>query len=299
MKVLVTGANGFIGSQVCRVLLRRGHTAIALVHRHKERLEEMPPHPGLHLETGDIMDRARVEEILVQHSPEGVCHLAVQPPQVEDAGTDRRVNIQGTLFLLEVCRRRGISRLVYASSMSVYNFQAPAYLPVDEEHPLEPLQKYGREKRQGEVYCQDYAAKGMHIPILRYSGVYGPGKRQGAVYNFICATLQREDIEIPLNRRIDLVYVQDVATVTVTALERAEKVGREVFNIGAGRSVALGELAGVISQEIIARVGLEIRAEGNEFYLDIKRARNALDYAPRSLSAGVADYIRWVKRIKG
>jgi nucleoside-diphosphate-sugar epimerase len=55
----------------------------------------------------------------------------------------------------------------------------------------------------------------------------------------------------------------------------------------------------VISQEIIARVGLEIRAEGNEFYLDIKRARNALDYAPRSLSAGVADYIRWVKRIKG
>ena len=180
--------------------------------------------------------------------------------------------------------------------MSVYNFLAPAYLPVDENHPTDPLQSYGEEKKLAETCCEDYARiSGMCIPILRFSGVYGPGKRAGAVYHFIRAVLRGEDVEIQLNRRIDLVYVQDAAEAMVAALEGALRIGLEIINIGAGHSVALVELAELIGRKAGVEMRLDCKAEGNEFYLDITRARQRLGYHPRTLEEGVTRFMRWVQ----
>ena len=300
MKVLLTGANGFIGSQVCHALLQRGHQVVALFHRSRERLEALPGSAGLRFEAGDILDPAGLQQICAAHCPDGVCHLAIQPPPEREALMARQVNVQGTLNLLQVCQEQGIARLVYTSSMSVYNFQAPAYLPVDEDHPVEPLQAYGAEKRQAEVYCEEYATHHhMHIPVLRLAGVYGPGKRQGVVYHFIRAVLLQKEVIIPLNRRIDLVYVQDAAQVVVRALEGAGRIGWGIFNIGAGSSVALDELAGLVGQETGLQARIDCQDQGNEFYLDISRAREALDYQPLALREGVARFIRWIQEDEG
>ena len=134
MKVLVTGANGFIGVQVCRDLLERDHEVVALCHRHRDRLDALPDTARLHLETGDILDGTRLQRLCAARGVDGVCHLAVQPPDADDPHATRQVNVQGTRTLLEVCHQTGIRHLVYASSMSVYNFLSPAFLPVDEGH---------------------------------------------------------------------------------------------------------------------------------------------------------------------
>ena len=89
MNVLVTGANGFIGFQVCKALLDRGYQVVALYHHRTERLAEIQCHPHLSLEAGDILDRAGLQEICEDHSIEGVCHLAIQPPGEEAGHPDR------------------------------------------------------------------------------------------------------------------------------------------------------------------------------------------------------------------
>lgn len=296
MSILVTGANGFIGIQVCKALLQRGHRVVSLYHRRRERLNALAGHADLHIEGGDILDRAKLREICRAYRPDGVCHLAVQPPGTHDPRMARQVNVQGTQSLLDICCIEGIPRLVYTSTMSVYNFLVPSYLPVDEEHPVEPLQAYGEEKWIAEQHCLAYRRScGMRIPVLRLAGIYGPGKRSGAVYNFTRAVLRDEVVKIEQNRRVDLLYVEDAAEAVVTSLEKAEEVEDEVLNIGAGCSVGLDELAASIGREMGKDVRIDCGEEGNEFYLDISRAREVLGFHPLPLHMGLRRFIPWVE----
>ena len=288
MRVLVTGANGFIGIQVCRALLRNGHQVLALWHRSRERLEKLADDGDLQLDQGDILDVDRLREILSAFSPQGICHLAVQPPG-DSTRWSHQVNVQGTKNLLEACSQTGIERLVFTSSMSVYNFLSPDYLPVDEDHPIAPLQPYGEEKRAGELLCQQWAH--LHTPILRLSGIYGEEKRAGAVFNFTRAILKGDPVTIEQNRCIDLLHVADAADAIITALERAPDLGSPTLNIGAGCSISLTDLADTIGHQLGVKPHIDCHAEGSEFYLDISRARVALDFHPLPIEERLRQYI--------
>lgn len=174
MRILVTGANGFIGSWVCRLLLEKGHQVVALCYHRRERLEAIAGHPALGVEQGDVLDQEHLAALCAECQIEALCHLAIQPLQAPG-----QLDTQGTLSILQA----GVGRVVFVSSMSVYNFLAPHYLPVDEDHPLEPLQPYGVQKASAETYCYTYRER-LEVPILRLAGVYGPGKAQGAAYQF-------------------------------------------------------------------------------------------------------------------
>ncbi len=295
MKVLVTGGNGFIGNRVCRELLLRGHDVTGLCHTHRDHLDALQ-RIGLGVEVGDVLDKVCLRAICAKQKIEGVCHLAVRPPQIKGGSATSRVNAEGTNCLLQACSDAGIGPLVFASSMSVYNFRSPSYLPVDEEHPLEPLQAYGGEKKKSETYCRIHAErKKMDIPILRLAGVCGPGKRAGAVYNFAPAILRGETVEIAENRSIDLVYVQDAATAVVGALEDAGALGLNILNIGAGRPISLETLAKLTAREAGLASRIDCGSKGDAFYLDISRAEKLLGYKPRSLQAGLEKFVPWVE----
>ena len=299
MNVLVTGANGFIGVRVCQVLWRRGYSVVALCHRRRERLDALVG-GDLCVEVGDVRDGALLQEICARREVDGICHLAVQPPGGAEASVGRDVNVDGTRIVLETCRRMGIENLVYTSSMSVYDFLHPDYLPVDEAHPLAPQQAYGGQKRQGEQLCRECTENGdTRIPILRFSGVYGPGKPRGAVFNFARAVLRGEAVRIEENRRVDLLYVDDAAEATVKALERAGSIGTDILNIGAGCPVALDELAQAIGRVTGRDTRIERGTGGSAFYLDIGRARQALDFAPLRLEEGLRHFIPWIEETLG
>ena len=287
----MTGAGGFIGAHLCRVLLERGHTVVALVRAPRAGWQGLGGHAQMQVEVGDVLDQGRLAALCVQREVEAVCHLAVQPPEEQDRA--RQVNTQGTLSVLQACGEAGVKRMVFTSSMSVYDFRAPAYLPVDEAHLLDPQQVYGAEKQTAEEYCSTQAA-GMEVPILRLAGVYGPGKCQGAVYQFIRAALEGQPIQIPLNRAVDLLYVEDAAWAVAVAAEG--RGGSQLFNIGSGRAVALREVAELACRQVGASAPIFCGPEGNAFYLDIGRARAQLGFSPRPLSEGMARFIPWVEQ---
>ena len=295
MNVLVTGANGFIGYHLCRTLQLHGHSLTALCHRRTDRIETLCG-PNLSLLHGELHDSELMHDALVDGNVQAVCHLAVAPPGTADSDATWRVNVEGTRQLLDVCRNNGTERFVFASTMSVYDFLAPAYLPVDEAHPCAPQQSYGREKLQAEEECCRVAsASDLAVSVLRIAGVYGPHKRAGAVYNFIRSAMDGERIDIAVNRRLDLVHVEDVAGAMVGAVERPDFEGCVIINVGSGRSVSLRTLAETVCGQLNARVPIVCGEEGGEFVLAVERAHQMFGYEPRSLRAGVTETINWMK----
>jgi len=288
MRVLVTGAAGFIGHWVCRQALVRGLHVTALVHRSTERLEGLRCHPDFVEYRGDLCDTKRVEQLIGERAIEAVCHLAVVPPGAA-AQRAHAVNVEATRSLVKVAKEMGIKRMVYTSSMSVYDFVNPHYTPVDERHPTQPLQEYGREKRAGE---ECVLTLGVNAVVLRLCGIYGPDRRTGAVYNFIRALSEKKRIEIAEDRAVDVLSVQDVADAILDALQNQSVHG--VFNVGAGQPLRLSALAGELGEIMGAEVDLSIAAEGREFYMDISRARAAWSYAPQSREQALRSYVEWI-----
>jgi UDP-glucose 4-epimerase len=290
VKLLVTGAGGFIGTHLCRLLLAQGHEVVALLRPQRVWPGEGEG-SGFRVETCDVLDQERLAALCARAQVECIYHLAVQPP--EEPQREAQVNTLGTLSALQAGCQAGVRRLVFTSSMSVYNFLAPACLPVDEDHPLAPQQEYGAEKELAEEYCRTRAT-GMEVLVLRLAGVYGPGKRRGAVYQFLRAALDGQPIAIPVDRGVDLLYVEDAVQALAAAAQRG--VGRQVLNIGSGGALPLSQVAALACRQAGNSVPISCGPSGAAFCLDISRARAALGFAPRTLGEGMACFFPWICR---
>ncbi len=288
MRVLVTGAAGFIGHWVCRLALDRGWEVTAWAHRSTERLKDLKCHAHFVLHQGDLCDREQVERLVGTRAIEAICHLAVVPPGAA-AETAQAVNIDATRALASSVEKMGLKRLLYTSSMSVYNFIEPRYIPVDEEHPTQPLQAYGREKLAGEEAVLALAEQAV---VLRLAGIYGPDRHSGAVYNFIRAISERRPLEIAEDRAVDMLYVEDAAAAVLDALQEQGVSG--VYNVGFGQSLRLSALAVEIGQLLGAEPNLLRGSGGSEFYMDTAKARAAWSFAPRSHRLALRSYIDWI-----
>ncbi len=208
MRVLVTGAAGFIGYHTTKALLGRGDEVVALdnlnayydVNLKEARLAELQGAPGFTFHKLDLADRSGMERLFEQVRPRRVIHLGAQAGVrfgIENPHSYIDSNVVGTLHVLEGCRRHGVEHLVFASSSSVYgaNTQMPFSVHQNVDHPLSI---YAASKKANELMAHAYAHL-YRLPVtgLRFFTVYGPwGRPDMALFKFTRNILAGEPIDV-------------------------------------------------------------------------------------------------------
>jgi UDP-glucose 4-epimerase len=250
MHILVTGGAGFIGSHTVEALLADGARVTVLDDFSSGKRENLPASAALRIVAADVRDAAAVDAAL--DGVERVLHLAAQvsvQASVQAPVASCTHNVMGFLNVLDAVRRRGIGRLVYASSAAVYG--TPQELPLSESSPVGPLSPYGLEKSIDDQYAALYASLyGVSALGLRYFNIYGPRQDPrspyaGVISKFADAVRAAQPVRIfgdGLQTR-DFVFVKDLAEVNRRAL-LAEATG--VCNVGTGRSVTLLDLVAAL-----------------------------------------------------
>lgn len=303
MRCLVTGGAGFIGSNVIRLLLERGHEVTALDNCSTGYAENLEPYPEASLVRADIRDEAAVDEAAA--GKDAVLHLAASvgnKKSIEDPAFDAAHNVLGTINVLEAMRKHGVGNIVYSSSAGI--FGEPRYQPVDEDHPCAPTSPYGSTKLCGENLALSYMALyGIRASCLRYFNVYGENQRFDAYGNVISIFTARIMRGEPLTifgdgeQTRDFIDVRDVATANVAAAENPEANG--VFNVGAGAPASVNEIAALLREVTGADVGTmhEPPRPGDVRHsaADTTRMRNVLRISPGAeLKDRLRDYYLWM-----
>jgi nucleoside-diphosphate-sugar epimerase len=209
MRVLVTGASGFVGHVACRELVHRGHEVRALVRRPGSQPV------GTDAVAGDLTDAGALAAAVREAAPHGVVHLAAEIATQRSVERVREVNVEGTRRLIEACAAAGTPKVVFASTV-VTGDAGGALLTEDEPLPVQT--PYGRSKQEGEALLR---ASDLPWVVVRPGHVYGPG---GWFAHEIVARLRQPGRFAVIGRGDnlwDVVHVDDVARALVDALERA------------------------------------------------------------------------------
>ncbi len=313
MNCLVTGAAGFIGSHLCRRLVKDGHSVTGVdcfadfyPRSMKEKnIESLLQEPHFRLVAEDL-DGLDLREIL--QGQQVVFHLAAQAGVRSSWGQNfsiyTRNNIQVTQKLLEAAREVTPQRIVYASTSSVYGLTT--VLPMAETAPLHPVSPYGVTKLAAEQLCFLYHANfGLPSVSLRFFTVYGPGQRPDMAFHRFFKAIG-EDREIPVfgdgRQTRDFTYIDDIVEANIAAMT----LGRpgETYNIGGGQRETLNDLFPLLA-DITSRKVRIVRAERQkgdmaDTFADIGKARRELGYASRTpLEQGLRAEWDWVREIYG
>jgi UDP-glucose 4-epimerase len=302
VKALVTGGAGFIGSAVVQAGLARNWEITVLDNLSTGYLTNLDIR-NVHFVEGDVRQSKTVNQVL--QDVDIVFHLAAMVGNVrsiEDPVADSETNVMGTLCLLQAMRAQGVRRLVYSSSAAI--FGEPSYLPMDEQHPVEPDSPYGVSKLTAEKHCLCFGRLfNWDVACLRYFNVYGVNQRFDAYGNVIpiFATNLQKGRALRIygdgNQTRDFVNVEDVANANCLA---AEKAISGVFNIASGVSISINDLAQLMRsiwgidtsiEHIVPRAG-EVRHSSTS----LAAAQHALGYeAHVSLLDGLMQYRDWLK----
>ena len=254
MRVLVTGAAGFIGRWVVGELLEQGHEVLPidnLIAGDVAALAEYAGHPGMRpFEQGDVRDAAACRRWA--REVDAVLHLAASisvQESIDDPSTTFENDVVGTFNVLEAAREVG-ARVLFMSTCMVYDRADDR--GIDEEHPTRPASPYAAAKLSGEALTLSYFhAYGLPTAVIRPFNTYGPFQRSvgegGVVAIFTRRSLLGEALRIygDGTQTRDLLYVEDCARFVVAALASDRAVGR-ILNAGTGHDVSVNELAAVL-----------------------------------------------------
>ena len=312
MRILLTGAAGFIGSNLCDRLLNDGHEVLGIDNFNdfydpqlKERnLRQALTHSSFELGRGDITDPIFLEQAFEGFSPERIIHLAAWAgvrPSIENPAIYQAVNLGGTTQLLECCRKFGVKHLVFASSSSVYGDrdQVPFKETDDVGHPISP---YAATKRAGELLCYTWHHLfGLNAHCLRFFTVYGPRQRpEMAIHLFTDRIARGEKITVfgDGSSSRDYTYIDDIVDGVVASLERCE--GYRIFNLGESKTTRLDELVTMIghalqTEPIVENLPVQ-PGDVNRTFADVSRARAELNYNPHiSMTEGIGRFVNWYR----
>jgi nucleoside-diphosphate-sugar epimerase len=305
--ILVTGAAGFIGSQLAQRCVAQGHTVLGI--------DSFAPYYDAEIKRANIAqvaapgswtfleaDLAELDLVAVLKGIDVVFHLAAQPGvrtswgQTFGAYVDS--NVTALQRLLEASKSTSIERFVFASSSSVYG-DAERF-PTDEDTPLRPISPYGATKVLGEHLCRLYhLSHGLPTVVLRYFTVYGPRQRPDMAFNrLIRAALENEEIVIygDGGQTRDFTFVGDTVGGTIAAAWKGLPGG--IYNLGGGTRASMNEVLEMIGEltgkELMVRRVSAQAGDARDTAADTSSARMQLGFAPsRSLYEGLAEQIRW------
>ena len=311
MNFLVTGGAGFIGSHVCERLLREGHSvcafddlndfyAPALKQANLRTLQSLAlPFTFVH---GDLTDPAAVEEAFATAQFDQVIHLAARAgvrPSLQQPALYQRVNVEGTVNLLEAARSRSVRKVTIASSSSVYGVNAK--VPFSEADPIfSAISPYAASKLACEALGHTYHhVYGMDIAMLRFFTVYGPRQRPDlAIHKF--ASLISTGKPIPVfgdgSTARDYTYVTDTVD-GIMACTRQE-FGFDIFNLGESQTVRLDYLISLLEKSLgkAANIDRQPPQPGDVpiTFADISKARAKLGYNPTvKIEVGIPKFVEW------
>jgi len=309
--VIVTGAAGFIGSNLSKALLVSGYRVVGIdnfddtyeTRFKEEHVKELLLTPNFFLQRIDIRDKKAVSELFLREKPESVVHLAAKADTraaVSDPYPYVDNNINGSLVVFDAAKDADVKHIVNVSSSSVYgNMPTPWSESTITDMPISP---YGATKRAVELFAHSYYHNfGIPITSLRYFNVYGENNRPGMVpYKWAQAILRGEEIEISGKgeRKRDYTYVGDTVRGTILALEHPN--GIQTFNIGNNKPVSLRELLETFEKVIGVNAKVREReshkASVEDTFADITKANTELGWKPEvPLEEGIKRLVEWVK----
>jgi UDP-glucuronate 4-epimerase len=330
MKILVTGAAGFIGSFTAKTLLDRGDQVIGLDNLNnyydpalkQARLAQLEGRNGFHFIKADLADRNAVEAVFAAEKPDRVVHLAAQAGvrySLKHPHAYITSNLTGFLNVLEGCRHQPCGHLVFASSSSVYG--ANTVMPFSVHHSADhPLSLYGATKKANEMMAHSYAhLYGIPVTGLRFFTVYGPwGRPDMAPFSFTAKILAGEPIEVFNNGKHarDFTYIDDIVEGVVRVLDRAPEANPawdnskpdpatsaapyRLYNIGNNQPVELMDFIAAIEQatgrEAIKRFLPMQPGDVLATYADVDDLARDVGFAPRTpIGEGMRRFVAWYR----
>ena len=311
MKVLVTGAAGFIGMHCALRLLERGDQVIGVdnlspyysVRLKKDRLARLK-HRRFRFHKLDIAKAAPLQALFRRTRPDAVLHLAAQAGvrySLENPQSYVQTNLVGFANVLEACRHHRPGHLAFASSSSVYGSNPD--LPWSESHNVDhPLSLYAATKKANELMAHTYShLYGLNATGLRFFTVYGPwGRPDMSAMLFASAIMQGKPIPV-FNRgdmKRDFTYIDDIAEGTIRVLDRPTKYA--VYNIGNHQPVALLDYIATLERALGRKAKLALKpmqpGDVKSTYADTSALRAAVGFAPSTpLETGLARFAEWFK----
>jgi UDP-glucuronate 4-epimerase len=308
----VTGGAGFIGSNLVDRLLRDGHAVTVFDNfdpfyerpRKLANLWQAARSERFRLIEGDVTDADEVAAAFGECQPDVIVHLAARAgvrPSIEDPVGYARVNIEGTLSLLEQARRLPAVRFVFASSSSVYGNRPNG--PFRESDRVDdPISPYAATKKAGELLCSTYHhIYGLPITGLRFFTAYGPRNRPDLAIAQFTSLIDRGEL-VPVfgdgTSRRDYTFVDDIVDGVVRAAERCR--GFAIYNLGNSQPVELTHLVEMIGRVLgrTPRIQRKPMPPGDvcQTHADVSLAGRELGYAPRtSLEEGIQRYVAWYR----
>lgn len=313
-KIMITGGAGFIGYHLSRYLLQKELEVIVydnfsdyyspiLKWKNARDLKQL----GVKIIQGDILDRRFLEKSITQNKIERIIHLAAQPGvrySTQNPEMALKINVEGTSNVLSTSRENGVKRVVITSSSSV--FGETTYMPIDEQHPTNPVSFYGVSKLTKEklVAVCNHLYPEFETVIIRPFTVVGARQRPDMAINiFVSRILNGEQITIfgDGTQTRDWTHVENMVQAFYLALFEP-KGNQQIFNIGAGTRISVNEVLDLITEVTNKIPNIKYaelnKADVKDTFADISKARNLLGYQPKkSILNAIEDFDNYWKNV--